>query len=114
MGLQLDVHLRDEATAVLALRGRLDAVSAPALKLRIRALLDDGRRELVCDLAGLGFVDSSGLSGLVFGLEFAREHGGHLHVACASEQVAQSFRSTRLDRVFVLHPSVEAALREAG
>lgn len=111
MGGQLDVRVIDESTAVLALQGRLDAVTAPALKTRIHALVRDGRVGLVCDLTAVGFLDSSGLSALVSGLEVAREHGGFLKVAGANEQVTRSFHSTRLDHVFELYPNVEAALR---
>ena len=66
--------------------------------------------ELVCDLTEVGFLDSSGLSALVSGLKAARERGGFLKLAGLNEQVAKIFKLTMLDRVFELHPSVEAAL----
>ncbi len=114
MSLALDVQELDGSRVVIALRGRLDAVAAPALMKTIRGIVEGGRVELVCDLSDLEFVDSSGLSAFVSGLAIAREHGGALHVAGANEEVARSFKSTRLDHVFVLYPSVALALRETG
>jgi len=113
MGLQVDVRLLDESTAVLALQGRLDAVAAPALKTRIHELVRKGRVNLVCDLAAVGSLDSSGLSALVSGLEIVRRQGGFLKLAGVGPQGARSFKRTGLDRVFDLYPDVKAALRES-
>ncbi len=43
-------------------------------------------------------------------MKAARERGGFLKLVGLDEQVAEIFRLTMLDRVFELHPSVEAAL----
>jgi anti-anti-sigma factor len=112
MALRLDVRSLGELTTMLVVQGLLDAVAAPALKRRIHELVDDGRVELVCDLTELGDVDSSGLSALVSGLEVVREHGGFLKLAGANEQVTRRLRSSGLDHVFELYPSVEAATGE--
>ena len=113
MGLQVDVRLLNESTAVLALQGRLDAVTSRALKTRIDSLAHEGRVNLVCDLAAVGSLDSSGLSALVSGLEIVRRQGGFLKLAGVGPEGARSFKRTGLDRVFELYPDVEAALRES-
>ncbi len=111
MGLQVDIRVLDGSTAVLALQGRLDAVTAPSLKSRIQDLVRDGRVDLVCDLSAIDVLDSSGLSALVSGLEVAREHDGSLKVACVGARDAERFKRTGLDHVFDLYPTVEGALR---
>ena len=68
MVLELSVTALSERRGVIAARGRMNAVTAPAMKVRIQELVAEGRVEIVCDLAGLGFLDSSGLSVLVSGL----------------------------------------------
>jgi anti-sigma B factor antagonist len=110
MELVVDVQPVAEHGAVLSIRGRLDAVAAPALAARFQALIAGARVELVCDLSEVDFLDSSALAALVSGLKAAREHGGSLKVVGMNEEVARTFRATTLDRVFELYPSVEAAL----
>ena len=110
MDLGLDVRLFSPTRAVIAARGRMNAMTAPAMKSRIKELIDEGRTEIVCDLREVSFVDSSGLSALVSGLKATREQGGFLRVAGANEQVARIFKLTMLDRVFEMYASADAAL----
>ena len=106
----LDVHTPSRAQAVIVPKGRMDAVTARVLKLRIGELIAEGRSQIVCELGEVTSVDSSGLSALVSGLKLARENGGFFRVAGVNEQVSDIFKLTMLDRVFELHPTVEAAL----
>jgi anti-sigma B factor antagonist len=108
--LGLEVRLLSPARAVIAARGRMNAMTAPVMKARIKELIDAGRTEIVCDLHEVSFVDSSGLSALVSGLKATREQGGFLKVAGVNEQVARIFKLTMLDRVFEMYASVDAAL----
>ncbi len=110
MDLGLEVRLVSATRAVIAARGRMTALTAPAMKSQIKQLIDEGRTEIVCDLREVSFVDSSGLSALVSGLKATREHGGFLKVAGANEQVARIFKLTMLDRVFEMYASADAAL----
>lgn len=64
----------------------------------------------MCDLTEVGFLDSTWLSALVSGLKGARERAEFLKLVGLDEQVEKILRLTMLDRVFELHPSVEAAL----
>jgi anti-sigma B factor antagonist len=110
MDFDLSVQMAPNGRAVIAAKGRLNAVTAPAMKAQIAKLIEDGHAEVVCDLGAVGFIDSSGLSALVSGLKATREHGGFLKLAGVNDQVARIFKLTMLDRVFEMHPSVEAAV----
>ena len=110
MELLLKVEARPGRGAVLAVNGRVNALNVAALKARIKALVEEGRTEIVCDLSEVSFLDSSGLSALVSGLKTTRERGGYLRLAGLTRQVASIFQLTMLDRVFELFPTVEAAL----
>jgi len=110
MDLGLEVRLLSPTRAVIAAHGRMNAMTAPAIKNRIKELIDEGRTEIVCDLREVSFVDSSGLSALVSGLKATREQGGFLKVAGANEQVARIFKLTMLDHVFEMYASADAAL----
>ena len=110
MELGLEVRILSDKAAVVAVKGRLNTITAPQLKTKIQELVHDGHTEIVCDLSGVGFLDSSGLSALVSGLKASREHGGFLKLAGLNEQVGRIFKLTMLDRVFELFATVDAAL----
>jgi anti-sigma B factor antagonist len=95
--------------ALVSLSGRLNAVSAPEAKDRLKALLREVSRDLIIDLAELTFIDSSGLAALVAAYKASVEVGGNLKLARVVPQVAQVFSLTRLDRVFEIFPDVAMA-----
>jgi anti-sigma B factor antagonist len=105
--MQIDVTEPRAGTAVLTLDGRLNMVSAPQLKAAITEAVEAGRPRVVVDLAGVGFMDSSGLGVLIAGLKRARQDGGDLRITGVTQQVATVLQLTNLDRV--LHPYTDAA-----
>jgi anti-sigma B factor antagonist len=111
MDLEIDERKLSERRSVLSVRGRLNAFVAPQLKAHMKKLTERNQPEVIIDLSGLTFMDSSGLAVLVSGLKSAREHGGWLRLAGANDQVASIFKLTLLDRVFEMYPGVEQADR---
>lgn len=109
MDLTLNTRAEGEYT-VLAVSGEVDVYTAPALRDRIADLLDAGQQKLIIDLAGVEFLDSTGLGVLVAGLNRAREVGGSLALVCPQERVLKLFRITGLDEVFTVHATVDEAL----
>ena len=104
--MDLTLNTRDEAGhTVLAVSGEVDVYTAPALRDRIADLLDSGQHQLVIDLGGVEFLDSTGLGVLVGGLKRVR-----LSLVCPQERVLKLFRITGLDEVFTVHSTVDEAL----
>jgi anti-sigma B factor antagonist len=101
-------QLSDSCTVVRP-SGRLDLLAAGEFKQQLVDIVSGGGRKLVVDLAGVPFIDSSGLGALVGVLKAARLAGGDLRLARAGEQAAVILKLTRLDRVFSLYASVEEA-----
>ena len=64
---------------------------------------------IVIDLAETSFVDSSGLSALISIIKRMGPRGG-LAIAGAKGSVQSLFALTRMDRVFPMHDTVEAAV----
>ncbi|MET0467794.1 MAG: STAS domain-containing protein [Aeromicrobium sp.] len=92
---------QDDAV-VLAVSGEIDMGSAGALRERVDGL-DVSQGTLVLDLAGVGFVDSSGL-GALLGIKKQQEGaGGRLLLARVSPAVTRLFEITKMDRVFDQH-----------
>ena len=108
--MQVTVDIQAGATAVLHLSGQLDALSAPYVRSELANAVAAGHSRLVVDLAGVGFVDSSGLGSLISGLKAARIAGGDLRLAQPSKQVSAVLTLTMLERVLRSYPTVADAL----
>ena len=77
--MELIVDIRAEAGhTVLAVTGEIDIHTAHALGDRLADVVASGERTLIVDLGGVEFLDSSGLSVLVGGLNRVRDVGGSL------------------------------------
>jgi anti-sigma B factor antagonist len=111
---ELIVDVRAEAGhAVLAVTGEIDIHTAHALADRLADVVASGERTLIVDLGGVEFLDSSGLGVLVGGLNKERDVGGSLSLVCAHANLLKLFAITGLDRVFVIHPTLAAAIAHA-
>lgn len=74
------------AAAVLALSGDLDLLAAPDLYQRGAHAAED-RHNLILEMSGVKFCDSSGFNALIRLRRRTEEAGGRLVLAAAPEQV---------------------------
>jgi anti-sigma B factor antagonist len=95
--------------SVAAVSGEIDVYTAPTLREKLVELVDSGARDIVVDMAQVGFCDSTGLGALVAALNYARDRDTTLSLAAAHERVLKVLRITGLDQVFTVHASVSAA-----
>src|SRR5262245_26604590 len=108
--MELRVESRTPGVAIVQPTGRIDLLSAGALKQQLADTVKAGQRYLVIDLGEVTFVDSSGLGALVGGLKLARAAGGELQLARAGTQVRVLLELTKLDKILAPFPTVEEAL----
>ncbi len=108
LGLQVD-ESRSPYT-VLSVKGEVDVYSAPRLREKLVELVSDGHRQIVADLEGVDFLDSTGLGVLVGGLKRLRSHDGDLTLVCTQHRILKVFEITGLTKVFAIHDSVDAAV----
>jgi len=74
MGLRIQAGTRGDRH-VLVLNGELDVASAPVLERILEDLCaEGGAKEIVLDLGGVEFVDSSGLKAILRGKRLCQEH----------------------------------------
>ena len=90
---------------------RVDASRAPLFKDEMTRRIEAGHTRLVLDLSGVEFVDSSGLGAIVACLKRLGPRGD-LAIAGAKGPVSRLFTLTRMDKVFRLHDTVEAAVAQ--
>lgn len=84
---------------VLDLTGRLWILDLP-LRDRMNELLSEGQRHFVLNLAGVDYIDSSGLGQLISIWSSIRNKKGHMTVLNPTARVLKLFEITRLNTVF--------------
>ncbi len=92
---------------VIAVTGELDVFTAPALEAALHESIEQGNADIVVDLSGVEFLDSTGLGVMVKALKWAREAGGGLRVVATQERITKVFTITGLDEVMQLSGSVQ-------
>lgn len=90
---------RDGRT-VVAVRGELDAYTAPRFRDQVAALVHQGRTEVTVDLHEVEFVDSSGLSALIAAHKQLRRLGGDLVLLAPTAAVFRVLEISGLTRIF--------------
>jgi anti-sigma B factor antagonist len=91
------------------LDGRIAADVAPRFKSQLAEYMSKGNRSIVLDLGSVSFIDSSGLGALVSSLK-SMGKDGDLVVSSARGTVASMFKLTRMDKVFRMYESSDAAV----
>lgn len=107
--MELRVTEADDVT-VVTVSGTLEAVSAPALGEQLDALLAAGAQRFVIDLAGVRFLDSSGIAVLVRLFKRVRIGHGDVRLAGLQPPVEKIIRLVRLDRVFDVYADCDQAV----
>jgi anti-sigma B factor antagonist len=79
--------------------GELDIATAPEVAAPLAKVSADGHRKVVVDLAGLTFVDSSGMRVLVEAYRAAAQHGVEFAVLPGPPAVQRAFEMAGLKDV---------------
>lgn len=77
--------------------GELDLASAPRLRAALQSRIDAAKDEVILDVSGLTFCDSSGLSVLVWAHQTLLGTGGKLILRHPPERLLRLLRTTQLD-----------------
>ncbi|MFC8829802.1 STAS domain-containing protein [Streptomyces sp. NPDC057137] len=106
----LTVHIHAIPTGpVVVLTGDLDHQSAPHVRQALRGLDPRPGQQVVIDLAGLTFCDSTGITVLIAARNQALAADAGIALARVPERVARVFRVIGLEQAFPTHASVDEA-----
>ena len=94
---------------VVAPAGEIDLQHSPRLRKLLMELMLDGRA-VVVDMSQVEYIDSSGIASLVEAYQMARRGGGRFTLASVSAPALRVLHLARLDKVFAIADSVEAAV----
>jgi anti-sigma B factor antagonist len=99
--------------AVIALHGELDLVDAPVVAAALGVVAAHAPR-IIVDLAGLEFIDASGVAALSRGRRHARDAGGDLLLVAPRRQVRVVLAIIWAADGSPFHASVTEAVASAG
>jgi anti-sigma B factor antagonist len=108
--MDIHTHVVGQVT-VIELSGRFTAAVAPQAVELLQQTASTGSAQVVVDLGGVPFIDSSGLSTLVLGMKRCREHGGDLRLCRLQAPVRMIFELTRLHQAFEILGDEDAAVQ---
>lgn len=108
---QLRITVEDPAggQTVVRLDGELDIATQSAFRDLTATLLPEGHVRLVVDLAGLTFLDSTGIGALIGLHRRVHELGGSLVLVGARDRINNLFTIVALDQVFDIRADRAAA-----
>ncbi|NBU65753.1 MAG: anti-sigma factor antagonist [Chloroflexia bacterium] len=109
-------HKRMNRADLLSIRGRLDAMHAPALKQQIESLFAEGRYRIVLDLSELEYIASPGLRVLIEARKKARDwkltdlEGGDIRLAGLPDRIREVFDLTGFTSLFEIFANTTEAV----
>jgi len=75
----------------------------------ISQLLESGKKNIIADLSGVGFVNSTGIGILIRTFTTVKNAGGELKLAGMSEKIEGLLSITKLNSVFSIYSTAEEA-----
>jgi len=91
--------------------GDVDLTGSPTLRQEIRKAQGSKPQRLVINLGQVPYMDSSGVATLVEAMQVAKRSGSALVLCAMQDRVKSVFEIARLDTVFTIVDSQEAALQ---
>ena len=110
MALTLTTRTVQPDITVIELNGRVTlGKDSSQIEAFVLKALNEGSRKIVIDLAGLSYIDSSGIGIIAYCFAKIGQAGAKATVAGAKGLVLEVFKVTHLDTVIEFFPDVDTA-----
>lgn len=103
--------IRNEAnySCIKVVAERLDSFISPELKAELVLLATKGVSNIITDLEGVGYCDSSGLSAILVGNRLCEDSEGTFIICNLSQSVEKMIKMAMLDSILLITSGVEEA-----
>ena len=110
---ELDIRERQAGdVTVLDMSGRITiGEGSVALRSAIRRLLEEGKKKILLNLAGVKYIDSSGIGELIANYTTVSKDGGQMKLLSLTEKVRDLLVITKLLTVFDSYEDEAEALK---
>lgn len=109
MNFNIKIRQADKVTLV-EVAGRLTSFEGPTFREAIQQLLREGNNNIILNLTGLDYLDSSGIGELVRNYLAVVRKDGAMKVVGLAPKVEEILKITQLYQVFPEFPDEESAL----
>lgn len=99
----MSIEIREtdrEGIVVLSLKGRLTVGEAQAIRDKVNELLAKGRNNIILDLGGVDYIDSTGLGSMVICFTTIKKSGGALKLLNLNKRNIELLLLTKLHTIF--------------
>ena len=101
---------KEQYTIVKLGNEKLDATISSDLKAYFLSLSNEGVKNIIFDMSGVRYSDSSGLSSILIGNRLCQEAIGSFVLCSLSDHVGKLVRISQLDTVLNIVPTLEEAV----
>ncbi len=97
---------------VFELKGKLlGGPEAAEFNDTIRKYLDEGKKNIIIDLSGVSYVNSTGVGMLIRNYTTVVNAGGKMKLAAINERMRGLLSITKLNQIFEIYNSVDEAVQ---
>ncbi|MBT2759611.1 anti-sigma factor antagonist [Mesobacillus foraminis] len=109
MNISIDVKEKDTAIE-LTVSGEIDAYTAPKLRETLFPLSEENGVNMVVDLSGVSYMDSTGLGVFVGVFKNVRANDGQFKIVGLSERLQRLFEITGLADIININSQIEGGV----
>jgi anti-sigma B factor antagonist len=108
--MKINVEEMKRGTYVVTLEGDVDMSTSPGVRKAMAPIFKKGNAQIIVDLSGVPYMDSSGIATLIEGLQLSQKYGIRLILAGMTAPVEAAFELAHLKDVFEMAPHVASAM----
>lgn len=101
---------KEKGVTIVAIKGRMDAVTTPVIEGKLSQIIDGGEKKLLVHLQELEYISSAGLRALLAAAKRMKGEQGDIAFTNIVGHVKEVFEISGFYSIFKVFDSTEAAL----
>lgn len=110
--MQVNIKTQPVGITIIELFGEIDLDSSPDVRKQILAVTQKKSPKIIINLAGVTYMDSSGVATMVEGLQRTNAYNGRFILVNLGPGVHEVFELSRLDKVFKIFDDITEAIKQ--
>jgi len=101
---------KEDNAVILAVKGKIDAVSAPEFEEKLGEWIEKGEINLILDFTDLDYISSAGLRSILATAKRLKAGAGQILLSSMKDAVKEVFEISGFSSIIPIHESAEKAL----
>ena len=113
MNMNVKTYTKEISNEIMGINieGEIDVYTSPKVKEALNDLINKGHYNLIVNLEGVSYIDSTGLGVLIGALKRVKENNGDIRLICNNMQIKKIFDITGLVKIFGIFATEAEALK---